>query len=215
MYFVARTCGNASVVRNHSSMRLFLLIFTFQTFSSLQAQETSFNISGQDTIELNRLYFKKTVALRLDEAIVLLDYQPFLKKLQDEKTWLRKEIRARERMIKKSKDYPGITSSQLKSLQERLSGCDSIYKTLYFQKLDTAWIDYSLIEKAHSSVSDLVSSSLETKRCMVLSSDCEIQTYVIKQTGSKKTGETTGVGLSYYFIKGAKRHFWTKMNWIS
>jgi len=118
-------------------------------------------------------------------------------------------------MIKKGKDYPGITSSQLKALQERLSGCDSIYKTLYFQKLDTAWIDYSLIEKAHSSVSDLVSSSLETKQCMVINSDGESQTYVIKQTGGKKTGEMTGVGLSYYFIKGTKRYFWSKMNWIS
>lgn len=196
-------------------MRLFLLILTFQTFSFLQAQETSFNVTRQDTIQLNSLFFKKTVALRLDEAVVLLDYQPFLKKLQHEKLWLKKEIRARERMIKKGKDYPGITSSQLKSFQQRLLATDSIYKTLHSQQSDTIWIDYSLVEKAHSSVSNLVTSSLETNQCVILNSNLELQTYIIKQTGSKKTGEMTGVGLSYYFLKGAKRHFWTKMNWIS
>jgi hypothetical protein len=118
-------------------------------------------------------------------------------------------------MIKKGNDYPGITTSQLNFLQHRLSSTDSIYKILYSQQSDTIWIDNSFIERALSSVSYLVSSSLEANKCMVLNSDLELQTYVIKQTGSRKTGAMTGVGLSYYFIKGAKRHFWIKMNWIS
>ena len=82
-------------------MRFFLLILTFQPFDFLQAQEISFNISRQDTIKLPSLHFKKTVALRLDGAVVLLDYQLWLKKLQNEKLWLKKEISVRERMIKK------------------------------------------------------------------------------------------------------------------
>ena len=203
------------VWRNHSSMRLLLLILSLSVFEFSDAQEKSFNISRQDAIELSRVHFNKTVALRLDGAVILLEYQPVIKKIQDEKVWLKKEIRARERMIKKRKDYPGITSSQLKLLQDRLSGTDSIYKILYSRKTDTVWIDRSLIEKALSSVSEVVSSSLETNQCMVLNSNLELQTYIIKRTRSKKTGEMTGVGLSFYFIRGAERPFWTKMNWIS
>jgi hypothetical protein len=53
------TSHTFSFMRNHYSMRLLLLILTLQTFSFLQAQDTSFNISRQDTIQLSRLHFKK------------------------------------------------------------------------------------------------------------------------------------------------------------
>lgn len=198
-----------------SFMKIFFLILISLSFSLLQAQETSFIISKQDTIELNRLHFARTVALSLDEATILLDYRTVLKKAQDERSWLKKRIRTKEKMIKKGKDYPGITSSQLKEDQQRLSSTDSIFKILSTQRSDTIWIDYSLILLAKSSISSLVSSSLENGRCMVLNADLQLQAHIVKQTGSRKTGEMTGVGLSYYFIKGVKRYFWSKMDWIS
>ena len=92
-------------------MRTILLILSLSAISSVQGQIESYKITKSDTIKLLDVSFKRVAAIHLSEATILVDYDLFMKHLTEERNGLKKQIRSRERMIKRGKDYPGITSS--------------------------------------------------------------------------------------------------------
>ena len=196
-------------------MRIFLLILSIATINSALAQIDSYKISNSDTIELSDLHFKKVVALHFDEATILVDYDLFIKHLSAERKGLQKQIKSRERMIKRGTDYADITSSQLKSYQRQFAPVDSIFIIAKRSKLDTIQIDYRLFIKANSPFGDFLPSAIENKQCMVLDLNNHKQNFVIKISGSKKAGQMTAVGSSFYFIPGATKYFLSKMDWVS
>ena len=196
-------------------MKTLLLILSIAAFNSLFAQLDSYKIARRDTIELANLTFKRIVALQFNEAIVLIDYELFMKKLELERNGLKKQIRSRERMIRKRTDYPGITSLQLRKYQRQFSTVDSVFTAFMRTKLDTLRADNNVFANAGSSFGDFLPSALERKQCMVVDLSNRAQKYIIKLSGSKKTGQMTAVGSSFYFIPGATRYFLSKMDWVS
>lgn len=197
------------------NMKFVLLILSFAASSILHSQVAGYNITKKDTIQLRDLHFKRTIAFYLDEAIVLFDYSFFLNKLKKERKGLKKQITSRERMIKKGTDYPGITSPQLKHYRRQYLPIDSVYTALKNHKTDTIRVDYSVFEKAQSPFGDFLPFVLEAKNCIILDFNHKPQPYIIKQAGSKKTGQTTTVSSSFYFLPAAKWYFWSKMDWVS
>ena len=196
-------------------MKFLLLILSFTTYSVLHGQVAGYNIDKQDTIQLRDLHLKRMVALQLDEAIVLIDYDFFYNQLKRERKGLKKKITSRKRIIEKGTDNPNITSSQLKHYQRQYFPVDSVYAALKSQKADTVKVDYSLFEKAQSPFGDFLPSVIEAKNCIILDLSHKPQPYIIKLAGSKKTGQMTAVGSSFYFLPAAKRYFWSKMDWVS
>jgi len=196
-------------------MKFLLLFLSFATSCVLHSQVAGYNINKQDTIQLRDLHFKRTVALQLDEAIVLIDYNYFLDQIKKERKGLKKQITSRERMIKKGTDYPGITSPQLKRYQRQYLPLDSVYTALLRQKSDMVKVDYGVFENVQSPFGRFLPSVIEAKNCIILDLSHKPQPYIVKQTGYKKTGQMTAVGSSFYFLPEAKRYFWSKMDWIS
>lgn len=118
-------------------------------------------------------------------------------------------------MIKRGTDYPGITSSQLKSYQRQFAPVDSVFAIVNQSRLDTFHVDFSIFIKIDSPFGDFLPSAIEAKQCMVLDLSNHKQNSLIKLSGSKKTGQMTAVGSSFYFIPGAKKYFLSKMDWVS
>lgn len=196
-------------------MKLILFLLLIPGFSYVHAQIATYHITRQDTIELAPLNFKRTVALHLEEAIVLFEYGFFMEKIAGERRGLQKQIRSRERMIRKGSDYGSITASQLKGYQRQYPAVDSIYRVLKTGKPDTVHVDYNVFVKAQSPFGDFLPRALEAKQCMVMDAKHVLQRYVIKQSGNKKTGSMTAAGSRFYFLEGATRYFWSKMDWVS
>ena len=196
-------------------MKTILVIILIAFWSSLSAHADSYKINKGDTINLSDLKFKRVVALQFNEAIVLVDYNTFISKLEAERRGLKKQISQRERMLKRGTDFPDITSSQLRMYQRQFPAIDSIFKFLKSTKKDTLWVNNNVFVKANTPFGDFLPSVLEAKQCMVLDLNKQLQKYIIKQSSSQRTGQMTAVGSSYYFIPGAKRHFLSKMDWVS
>lgn len=196
-------------------MKTFLLILSITVINSLQAQIDSYKITKSDTIELSDLAFKRIVALHLDEATILVDHDLFMKHLTAERNGLKKQIKSRKRMIKRGTDYPGITSSQLKSYQRQFALVDSVFAIVNQSRLDTFHVGYRIFIKVNSPFGDFLPSAIEAKQCMVLDLSNHKQNSLIKLSGSKKTGQMTAVGSIFYFIPGATKYFLSKMDWIS
>ncbi len=196
-------------------MKTFLLILSICTFSSSFSQIDSYKIIKTDTIELNDLTFKRIVALQFDEATVLIDYNFFMNKLSNERKGLQKQIKSRERLIRKGTSSREITSSQLNLYLRQFAAIDSVFAALKATKLDTLRADYGVFTKAGSPFGDFLPSALEKKQCMVADRNNRTQKYIIKFSGSKKTGDMTAIGSSFYFIPGATTYFLSKMDWVS
>ena len=77
-------------------------------------------------------------------------------------------------------------------------------------KLDTFYVDYT-----KTPIGSFLPAALENKECMVLDLNKQKQNFIIKLSGSKKTGQMTAVGSSFYFIPGAAKYFLAKMDWVS
>ena len=196
-------------------MKTFFLILSIAGINSLQAQVDSYQITDCDTIELPDLLFKRTVALHFDEATILLDHDLFMKHLTAERKGLKKQIKTLERMIKRGTDYPAITSSQLKLYERQFAPVDSLFASVKQSRLDTFHIDYRIFIKADLPFSGFLPSVIESKQCMVLDLKDHKQNVIIKKSGTMKTGQTTKVGSSFYFIFGAAKYFLSKMDWVS
>src|SRR5688572_30585460 len=108
-------------------MKTFLLILSISVFGSSFSQINSYKITKTDTIELNDLTFKRIVALQFDEAIVLVDYSFFINKLSAERKGLKKQIKSRERLIRKGTSSPEITLSQLNFYKRQFTAIDSVF----------------------------------------------------------------------------------------
>ena len=191
-------------------MKIFFLILSTIAINSVHAQIESYKITNIDTIELPDISFKKVAALHFAEATILVDYNLFMKHTTAERKGLKKQIRSRERMIKRGTDYAGITSSQLKSYKNHFIPVDSVFAIAKQNRLDTFHVDYS-----KTPIGDFIPSAIENKQCMVLDPNNRKQKFVIKLSGSKKTGQMTAVGSSFYFIPGATKYFLSKMDWVS
>ena len=196
-------------------MKTFFLILSIAGINSLQAQVDSYQITNSDTIELPDILFKRTVALHFDEATILLDHDLFMKHLTAERKGLKKQIKTLERMIKRGTDYPGITSSQLRSYQRQYAPVDSEFAIVKQSRLDTFHVDYKIFIKADLRFDYFLPSAIESKQCMVLDLSNHKQNVIFKISGSKKTGQMTAVGSSFYFIPGATKYFLSKMDWVS
>ena len=192
------------------TMKIFFLILSTIAINSVQAQIESYKITKSDTIELPDLSFKKLAALHFAEATILVDYNLFMKHLTAERKGLKKQIRSRERMIKRGRDYAGITSSQLKSYKNHFISVDSVFTIAKHNRLDTLHVDYT-----KTPIGNFIPSVIENKQCMVLDLNNHNQKFVIKLSGSMKTGQMTAVGSSFYFIPGATKYFLSKMDWVS
>jgi hypothetical protein len=191
-------------------MKTFLLILSIIVVNSVEAQIESYKITRSDTIELPGLSFKKVAALHFAEATILVDYDLFMKHLTAERKGLKKQIRSRERMIKRGTNYTGITSSQLKSYKSHFIPVDSVFAIAKKNKLDTFHVDYT-----DSPIESFIPSAIENQQCIVLDLNNHKQNFVVKLSGSKKTGQMTAVGSSFYFIPGATNYFLSKMDWVS
>lgn len=197
------------------TMKTFFLILSMTAINSLQAQINSYKISKTDTIELSDLAFKRTIALHFDEVTILLDHDLFMKHLTAERKGLKKQIKSLERMIKRGTDNPDITSSQLKSYQRHFALVDSVFTIVKQSRLDTFHVDYKIFIKADLPFGYFLPSVIESKQCMVLDLSNHKQNFVIKLSGTKKTGQMTAVGSSFYFIPGATKYFLSKMDWVN
>ncbi len=118
-------------------------------------------------------------------------------------------------MIKKGNDYPGITSSQLNFYRKQYNKVDSVYRAMQSHKSDTFLLNHSVFVEAGSPFGDFLPVLIETNKCVVINIKGEPQQYIIRKSGTIKTGQMTGAGSSFYFVPGASRHFWSKMNWVS
>ena len=196
-------------------MKTFFLILSIAGINSLQAQVDSYQITDCDTIELPDILFKRMVALHFDEATILLDHDLFMKHLTAERKGLKKQIKTLERMIKRGTDYPAITSSQLKLYERQFAPVDSLFASVKQSRLDTFHIDYRIFIKADLPFSGFLPSVIESKQCMVLDLKDHKQNVIIKKSGTMKTGQTTTVGSSFYFIPGAAKYFLSKIDWVS
>jgi hypothetical protein len=183
--------------------------------NSVQAQIDLYKITRNDTIELSDLAFKRVVALHFDEATILVGFELFMKHLTAERNGLKKQIKSRERMIKRGTEYPGITLSQMKLYQKQFVPVDLVFTIVKQSKLDTFHVDYRIFIKANSPFGDFLPSAIESNQCMVLDLNNHKQNFVIKLSGSKKTGQMKAVGSSFYFIPGATKYFLSKTDWAS
>jgi len=197
------------------TMKTFFLILSITAINSLQAQIDSYKVSKTDTIKLYDLAFQRTITLHLDEATILMDHDLFMKHLKAERKGLKKQIKSLKRMIKRGTDYPGITSSQLRSYQRQYAPVDSEFAIVKQSRLDTFHVDYKIFIKADLRFDYFLPSAIESKQCMVLDLSNHKQNVIFKISGSKKTGQMTAVGSSFYFIPGATKYFLSKMDWVS
>jgi hypothetical protein len=195
-------------------MKAFLLILSIIVINSLQAQIDSYQITKSDTIELSDLAFKRTIAMHFDEATILMDHDLFMKHLTAERKRLKKEIKERERIVKEG-DYDAIVSSQLKSYQKQFTSVDSVFAIVRRSRLDTFHVDNRVFINVNSPFGSFLPSVIESKQCMVLNLGNHKQKFVIKISGTKKTGQMTARGSSFYFIPGATKYFFSKMDWVS
>jgi len=191
-------------------MRTIFLILSLSAITSVQGQIDSYKITKTDTIKLVDISFKRVAAIHLSEATILVDYDLFMKHLTEERNGLKKQIRSRERMIKRGKDYSGITSSQLKSYKRDFTPVDSVFNVAKHNKLDTFHADY-----VKTPIGNFIPSAIESNQSIVLDINSHKQIFIIKMSGSKKTGQMTAVGSSFYFIPGATKYFLSKMDWVS
>lgn len=191
-------------------MRTIFLILSLSAISSVQGQIESYKITKSDTIKLLDVSFKRVAALHLSEATILVDFDLFMKHLTAERNGIKKQISSRERMIKRGKDYPGITSSQLKSYKRDFTPVDSVFNVAKHNKLDTFYVDY-----VKTPIGNFIPSAIESNQCIILDNRNQKQIFIIKVSGSKKTGQMTTVGSSFYFIPGATKYFLSKMDWVS
>jgi hypothetical protein len=189
-------------------MRLLLfLILSSATFFA-KAQIESYTIHKSDSIHLEDISFKKTAALHLGGATVLVEYRDFSNELNSERKGLKKQIRQRESILKRRSDK--IVQSQLNNYKSRFTIIDSVYRQSKGNKSDTFHVDYNLLP-----IVNFIPSRIESKRCIILDNYNQKQQIIIKVSGSKKTGQWTAVGTSFYFIIGAKRYFFSKIDWVS
>jgi len=196
-------------------MKFLLTLLFFAAVSFCNAQEGAYNFTQQDTFKLSDLKLRSAVALRLEEATILIDRNFFFNKLAKERKGLQKQIKSRERMTKKGNDYSGITSSQLNLYQKQYTQVDSVFRAMLSHKSDTFKLNYSVFAKSGSPFGDFLPVLIETGKCIITNIKGEPQPYIIRKTGNIKTGQMTGAGSSFYFVPGSFRHFWSKMNWVS
>ena len=179
---------------------------------SLQAQVDSYKISKTDTIFLPEISYKPIVALHFTEAIVLVEYQLFLKRLTGERNGLKKEIKSRERMIKKGTDYSGITSSQLKYYQSPFDIVEPIFQAAKRNKLDTLHLDHL---QANATYGYYIPQALENQECIVTDLQNNRKKYIFKLSVSKNTRQNTSLSSTFLFIRGATKYFCSKMDWVN
>jgi hypothetical protein len=179
----------------------------------VKAQQDSYQLTQVDTIQLTYLKFNKPIVLQFDDAIVLLDRDYFISDLKTERKGLIKQINSRKRIIKKEND--AIVFSQLKKYQRQFDAVDSIYSLIRASKSDTIILDYTNLYKVALPSVDYLPSLLENRKCMVLNSSFQPEALIIKKTGTMKTGKTTAVNSSFYYIPTSKKSFWSRMNWTS
>jgi hypothetical protein len=191
--------------------QLAFLLLLFSSVSSL-CQKNDFDSFKPDTIIMKNINLSKVVAFEVNEAIVYMDYIFFKEKLYAELKGCQKHIKKRERI----KDNE-ITRHQLSEYRKQYATLDSVYKylkTINSEK-DTAFILYSAFANVGSSFGDFLHVLIESNRCIIMDKNKNRQPFIIRQMGSKKTGRTTGMGSTLYFLPGHERPFWSKMNWVS
>lgn len=191
-------------------MRTILLILSFSIISSVHGQIEGYKITKSDTLKLRDISFKRVAAFHLSEATILLDYDLFMKHLTETRKGLKKQIKSRERMIRRGKDYHLITSAQLKFYKRDFKIVDSVFNATRQNKLDTFNVDYF-----KTPIANFIPSAIESNQSIVLDRNNHKQLFIIKMSGNIKTGQMTAVGSSFYFIPGAIKYFLSKMDWIS
>jgi|GEM_PF-6201077 len=82
-------------------MKYLLTLLFFAAVNFCIAQEGAYYFTHQDTVKLSNIELKSTVALRLEEATIIVDRSLFFEKLAKERKGLQKQIKSRDR-IKKS-----------------------------------------------------------------------------------------------------------------
>lgn len=191
-------------------MKIFFLILSISVVNSVQGQIESYKIAKNDTITIPDISFRRVAAFHFANVTILAGYDLFMKYLTTERKGLKKQIRVRERMIKRGNNYPGITLSQLKSYQSQFVSVDSVFIVAKRNKTDTFHVDYY-----KTSIGSFIPSAIENGQCVVLDSNNHKQKCIIKLSGSKKTGQMTAIGSSFYFIPGTTKYFLSKMDWVS
>jgi hypothetical protein len=194
-------------------MKLLCIIGLLGLSLLVKAQQDGYQFTRVDTFQLAHLRFNKSIGLRFEEAIVLLDRNYFVSDLKAERKGLIKQINSRKRIIKKEND--AIVFSQLKKYQRQFDTVDSIYSLIKASKSDTIILDYTNLYKVALPSVDYLPSLLENRKCMVLNSSFQPESFIIKKTGTMKTGKMTAVNSSFYYVPTSKNYFWSRMNWVS
>lgn len=198
-------------------MRSYLLFLLLLGNYYGSCQKNSFDKFKQDTIAMGNINFTNVVALDVNEAVICIEYRLFKEKLFQEWTGCRKQVKEREHIRDNNSESYKIVSNQIAFYKRQFVVLDSIKK--YLKKVavpkDTAFISYNIFLKISSPFGDFIPALIESGQCIIVHKNNKRQSYIIRQIGSKKTGQMTGVGLSLYFLPGHNNHFWSKMNWVS
>jgi hypothetical protein len=173
-------------------------------------QSTYFDQFTQDTIYLESISLKKIVALQTADAVIGIDYKFFLDKLATERKGCRKQIKERERLLKKGKEIDKIVAAQTNMYKKQLGGLDSVYKLVDIRNRDTVFVNYAIISNAGSPFGDFMPGLLEGSKCLLFNKQMQREHFIIRQKGWKKTGAMTAHGSTLYFLPSSNRHFWSR-----
>lgn len=166
---------------------------------------------------MRNINFEKVIAFNVRDAIIYIEYDFLKKRLSDEWKGCKKQIKGRERIHEIDPDLDKIVKYQLSGYKKQFVVLDSIKRCLKSVDpgKDTLFISYDIFYKSGSLFGDFIPNLIESGQCIIMNKDNNRQLYIIRQTGTKKTGQMTGVGSSLYFLAGSENYFWGKMNWVS
>jgi hypothetical protein len=184
------------------------LLFSQSIYS--YGQSPYFDQYKQDTIHLESISFKKIVALQTVDAVIGIDYKLFLDNLAAERKGCKKQIKERERLLKKGKTIDEILVAQTNMYKKQLAGLDSVYKLIGVSNRDTVFVNYAIIYNAGSPFGDFLPKLLEGSKCLLFNKQMQRQHFIIRQKGWKKTGAMTSQGSTLYFLPGSNHHFWSR-----
>jgi hypothetical protein len=203
------------MTRHYHSMKYVLTImflFGIVGWSSAQRQNPIYDSYISDTIILNDIAFKKTVAYRLDSVTILTDYEDFKKELYASWKHYRKGMKGMEKAKRKG-DYINP------EYEPRWRRIDSVFTLIQFQAKtqDTIFLQRSIFDEAKmaGSMSKFFPNLIDSKRCVVLDERNEIQRVIIRQKGSKSRDPLGSYGGRAYYLPGKSTWFVEARDWSS
>lgn len=185
-----------------------LLLSCVISHRGMSQSDVSFSMEG-DSIWLKKIQLSSTVALHVNNAIVLMEEAPVLKKLREMRKAVKKQYQTELRKGTKIGNGVMVIPVVISHYEDRLRFLDTHIGQLEKKAPDTVILFQQLFESQGLSVSELVPPLLDAGKCMLMDSSLQLVPFVVRKSARKSNSLLVGSepGMSYYFLPGATQYF--------